>query len=123
MRWREAIDIAGPATAKEARYYQPKGATGCMVRTLLGFLEQVASLLHPRDRTDSGGAARQPESVTGGAHRGQQDAAGDDQRAERQQVGVHHPEEAAEVEGFDREQAPQVFDGALSGSFGSRRRP
>jgi leucyl aminopeptidase len=34
------LDIAGPATAKEARYYQPKGATGCMVRTLLGFLER-----------------------------------------------------------------------------------
>jgi leucyl aminopeptidase len=33
------LDIAGPATAKEARYYQPKGATGCMVRTLLAFLE------------------------------------------------------------------------------------
>jgi leucyl aminopeptidase len=32
------LDIAGPATAKEARYYQPKGATGCMVRTLLGLL-------------------------------------------------------------------------------------
>jgi leucyl aminopeptidase len=34
------LDIAGPATAKEARYYQPKGATGCMVRTLLGFVER-----------------------------------------------------------------------------------
>ena len=33
------IDIAGPATLKEARYYQPKGATGCMVRTLLALLE------------------------------------------------------------------------------------
>jgi len=33
------LDIAGPATAKEARYYQPKGATGCMVRSLLAFLE------------------------------------------------------------------------------------
>ena len=33
------LDIAGPATAKEARYHTPKGATGCMVRTLLGFLE------------------------------------------------------------------------------------
>jgi leucyl aminopeptidase len=33
------LDIAGPATAKEARYYQPKGGTGCMVRTLLAFLE------------------------------------------------------------------------------------
>jgi leucyl aminopeptidase len=33
------LDIAGPATAKEARYYQPKGGTGCMVRTLLEFLE------------------------------------------------------------------------------------
>jgi leucyl aminopeptidase len=33
------LDIAGPATAKHARYYQPKGATGCMVRTLLAFLE------------------------------------------------------------------------------------
>ena len=31
--------IAGPATAKEARYYQPKGATGWGVRTLLAFLE------------------------------------------------------------------------------------
>jgi leucyl aminopeptidase len=36
------LDIAGPATAKEARYYQPKGATGCMVRTLLAFLEGPA---------------------------------------------------------------------------------
>jgi leucyl aminopeptidase len=34
------LDIAGPASAKEARYYQPKGASGCMVRTLLAFLEQ-----------------------------------------------------------------------------------
>ena len=33
------LDIAGPATAKQARYYQPKGASGCMVRTLLAFLE------------------------------------------------------------------------------------
>jgi leucyl aminopeptidase len=33
------LDIAGPATAKEARYYQPKGATGWGVRTLLAFLE------------------------------------------------------------------------------------
>jgi leucyl aminopeptidase len=33
------LDIAGPATAKHARYYQPKGASGCMVRTLLAFLE------------------------------------------------------------------------------------
>ena len=33
------LDIAGPATLKEASYYQPKGATGCMVRTLLGLLE------------------------------------------------------------------------------------
>ena len=33
------LDIAGPATAKEARYYQPKGATGWGVRTLLVFLE------------------------------------------------------------------------------------
>jgi leucyl aminopeptidase len=33
------LDIAGPATVKEARYYQPKGASGCMVRTLLAFLE------------------------------------------------------------------------------------
>jgi leucyl aminopeptidase len=33
------LDIAGPASAKEARYYQPKGASGCMVRTLLAFLE------------------------------------------------------------------------------------
>jgi leucyl aminopeptidase len=36
------LDIAGPATAKEARYYQPKGGTGCMVRTLLAFLEEPA---------------------------------------------------------------------------------
>jgi leucyl aminopeptidase len=36
------LDIAGPATAKEARYYQTKGATGCMVRTLLAFLEGPA---------------------------------------------------------------------------------
>jgi leucyl aminopeptidase len=36
------LDIAGPATAKEARYYQPKGGTGCMVRTLLAFLEAPA---------------------------------------------------------------------------------
>jgi leucyl aminopeptidase len=36
------LDIAGPATAKEARYYQPKGGTGCMVRTLLAFLEGPA---------------------------------------------------------------------------------
>ena len=33
------LDIAGPATAKEARYYQPKGASGWGVRTLLSFLE------------------------------------------------------------------------------------
>ncbi|HEY2957198.1 MAG TPA: hypothetical protein VGM21_03160 [Actinomycetota bacterium] len=33
------LDIAGPASAKRARYYQPKGASGCMVRTLLAFLE------------------------------------------------------------------------------------
>jgi leucyl aminopeptidase len=33
------LDIAGPASAKQARYYQPKGASGCMVRTLLAFLE------------------------------------------------------------------------------------
>jgi leucyl aminopeptidase len=33
------LDIAGPATLEEARYYQPKGATGCMVRTLLQLLE------------------------------------------------------------------------------------
>jgi len=33
------LDIAGPATAKEARYYQPKGASGWGVRTLLAFLE------------------------------------------------------------------------------------
>jgi leucyl aminopeptidase len=33
------LDIAGPATAKHARYYQPKGASGCMVRTLVAFLE------------------------------------------------------------------------------------
>jgi len=33
------LDIAGPATAKEARYYQPKGASGWGVRTLLTFLE------------------------------------------------------------------------------------
>jgi leucyl aminopeptidase len=36
------LDIAGPATTKEARYYQPKGGTGCMVRTLLAFLEAPA---------------------------------------------------------------------------------
>jgi leucyl aminopeptidase len=36
------LDIAGPATAKEARYYQPKGATGWGVRTLLAFLEGTA---------------------------------------------------------------------------------
>jgi leucyl aminopeptidase len=33
------LDIAGPARTKEARYYQPKGATGWGVRTLLAFLE------------------------------------------------------------------------------------
>jgi leucyl aminopeptidase len=33
------LDIAGPATAKEARYHQPKGASGWGVRTLLTFLE------------------------------------------------------------------------------------
>jgi leucyl aminopeptidase len=33
------LDIAGPAALEEARYYQPKGATGCMVRTLLELLE------------------------------------------------------------------------------------
>jgi leucyl aminopeptidase len=33
------LDIAGPATAKETRYYQPKGASGWGVRTLLAFLE------------------------------------------------------------------------------------
>ena len=33
------LDIAGPATLKEAHYHQPKGATGCMVRTLLRLLE------------------------------------------------------------------------------------
>jgi leucyl aminopeptidase len=33
------IDIAGPATLKEAHYYQPKGATGCMVRGLLRLVE------------------------------------------------------------------------------------
>jgi leucyl aminopeptidase len=33
------LDIAGPASAKEARYYQPKGASGWGVRTLLAFLE------------------------------------------------------------------------------------
>jgi leucyl aminopeptidase len=33
------LDIAGPATAKHARYYQPKGASGWGVRTLLAFLE------------------------------------------------------------------------------------
>jgi leucyl aminopeptidase len=33
------LDIAGPATVKEARYYQPKGASGWGVRTLLAFLE------------------------------------------------------------------------------------
>jgi leucyl aminopeptidase len=33
------LDIAGPASAKQARYYQPKGASGCMVRTMLAFLE------------------------------------------------------------------------------------
>ncbi len=36
------LDIAGPATATEARYYQPKGATGCTVRTLLQLLEGMA---------------------------------------------------------------------------------
>jgi leucyl aminopeptidase len=36
------LDIAGPATTSEARYYQPKGATGCMVRTLLELLERLA---------------------------------------------------------------------------------
>ena len=36
------LDIAGPATAKEARYYQPKGASGWGVRTLLAFLEGPA---------------------------------------------------------------------------------
>jgi leucyl aminopeptidase len=35
------LDIAGPATAKEARYYTPKGGTGCMVRTLLAFLQDA----------------------------------------------------------------------------------
>jgi leucyl aminopeptidase len=33
------LDIAGPATVKEARYYLPKGASGWGVRTLLAFLE------------------------------------------------------------------------------------
>jgi leucyl aminopeptidase len=33
------LDIAGPATFKEASYYQPKGATGCMVRSLIELLE------------------------------------------------------------------------------------
>jgi leucyl aminopeptidase len=33
------LDIAGPATVKEARYHQPKGASGWGVRTLLAFLE------------------------------------------------------------------------------------
>ena len=33
------LDIAGPANAKEARYHQPKGASGWGVRTLLAFLE------------------------------------------------------------------------------------
>jgi leucyl aminopeptidase len=33
------LDIAGPASLKEARYYQPKGASGWGVRTLLAFLE------------------------------------------------------------------------------------
>ena len=32
------LDIAGPATAKDARYYTAKGGTGCMVRTLLAWL-------------------------------------------------------------------------------------
>jgi leucyl aminopeptidase len=36
------LDIAGPATAKQARYYQPKGASGWGVRTLLAFLEGPA---------------------------------------------------------------------------------
>jgi leucyl aminopeptidase len=36
------LDIAGPATATEARYHHPKGATGCMVRTLLELLERLA---------------------------------------------------------------------------------
>jgi leucyl aminopeptidase len=35
------LDIAGPATATEARYHQPKGATGCMVRTLIELLERL----------------------------------------------------------------------------------
>ncbi len=34
------LDIAGPATAKQAFYYQPKGGTGCMVRTVLALLEE-----------------------------------------------------------------------------------
>ena len=33
------LDIAGPATLKEARYHQPKGATGCMVRTLIELVD------------------------------------------------------------------------------------
>jgi leucyl aminopeptidase len=33
------LDIAGPATLKEARYHQPKGSTGCMVRTLIELLD------------------------------------------------------------------------------------
>jgi leucyl aminopeptidase len=33
------LDIAGPATLKEARYHQPRGATGCMVRTLIELLD------------------------------------------------------------------------------------
>jgi hypothetical protein len=32
------LDIAGPATLEEASYHQPKGASGCMVRTLLELL-------------------------------------------------------------------------------------
>src|SRR4030095_11554304 len=33
------LDIAGPATAKEGRYYQPKGASGWGGRTLVALLE------------------------------------------------------------------------------------
>jgi leucyl aminopeptidase len=44
------LDIAGPATAKHARYYQPKGASGCMVRTLLAFLEGEEGAGRPANR-------------------------------------------------------------------------
>lgn len=38
------IDIAGPSFNREGAYgYTPKGATGCMLRTLLTFIEQKAA--------------------------------------------------------------------------------